>query len=74
MENHYMLTISGYAQYTNYIAATHNITHSLCTSKCTTHPPLPTTLPSTTLLCTQLTNTKHICVSGGKMAQDVGMV
>ena len=27
-----------------------------------------------TLLCTQLTNTKHICVSGGKMEQDVGMV
>ena len=24
--------------------------------------------------CTQLTNTKHICVSGGKTAQDVGMV
>ena len=23
---------------------------------------------------TQLTNTNHICVSGGKMAQDVGMV
>ena len=34
----------------------------------------PITLLSTTLLCTQLTNTKHICVSGGKMAQDVGMV
>ena len=45
-----------------------------CTSKCTTHPPLPTPLPSTTLLCTQVTNTKHVCVSGGKMAQDVGMV
>ena len=53
---------------------THNITHSPCTSKCTTHPPLPTPLPSTTLLCTQLTNTKHICISGGKMAQGVGMV
>jgi len=26
------------------------------------------------ILCTQLTNTKHICASGGKMAQDVGMV
>ena len=36
---------------------------------------IPTPLPSTTLLCTQLTNTKHInCLSGGKIAQDVGMV
>ena len=43
----------------NDIAATHNITHSPFTSTCTTHPPLPTPLPSTTLLCTQLTNTKH---------------
>ena len=59
-----------HAQYSNYIAATHNITCSPCTSKCITHQPLPTT----TLLYTQLTNTKHICVSGGKMAQDVGMV
>ena len=24
--------------------------------------------------CTQLTNTKHICVSGSKMTQDIGMV
>ena len=52
-------------QYSNYIAATHNISHSLRTSKCTTHPPLPTPLPFTTLLCKQLTNTNHICVSGG---------
>ena len=59
---------------TLFIAATHNITHSPCTSTCTTHPATPTTLPSTTLLCTQLTNTKHIGLSGGKMAQDVGMV
>ena len=28
-----------HAQYSNYIAATHNITHSPCTSKCTTYPP-----------------------------------
>ena len=52
-----------HAQYSNYNAAIHNITHSPCTSKCTTHPPLPTPLPSTTLLCIQLTNSKHICVS-----------
>ena len=52
----------------NYIASTHNIRHSPCTSTGTTHPAIPSPLPSTTLLCTQLTNTK------GKMAQDVGMV
>jgi len=56
---------------TMYIATTHNITHSPCTSTCTT---LPIPLPSTTLACIQLTNTKHICVSDGKMAQGVGMV
>ena len=43
----------------NYIAATHNITHSPYTSICTTHPALPTPLPSsTTILYTQLTNTR----------------
>ena len=50
----------------NCVAATHNITHSPCTSTCTTHPVLPNPLPSTTLLCTQLTQ--------DKMAQDLGMV
>ena len=44
-----------HAQYSNYIAATHNITHSKCTSTCTTYPALPIPLPSTTLLCIQLT-------------------
>ena len=63
-----------HAQCSNYIAATHNITHSLCTLKCATHPPLLTPLPSTTLLCIQLINTKHICVSGSKMVEDVGIV
>ena len=62
------LPCSVYVAITMYIAATHN---SPSTSTCTA---LPITLPSTTLLCTQLTNTKHICVSSGKMAQDVGMV
>ena len=52
-----------HAQYSNYIAATHNITHSLCTSTCTIHLALTTPLPSTTLLCTELTITNHICVS-----------
>ena len=36
--------------------------HSPCTSKCTTHPHH------------YKKNTKHICASGAKMAQDVGMV
>ena len=64
-----------HAQYSNYIAATHSLSVHIKMhyTPTTTHPPLPTPLPSTTLLCTQLTNTKHICVSGGKMAQDVGM-
>ena len=57
-----------HAQYSNYIATTHNI--NMHYTPTTTHIPLPLT----TLLCTQLTNTKHICVSGSKMAQDVGMV
>ena len=70
-----------HAQYSNHIAATHNTTP--CTLKCTTHPPLPTPLPSTTLLCPTTrptafhnpslhTTNKHI--SGGKMAQDEEMV
>ena len=53
----------------NYFAATHNKTHSPCTSTCTTYPALPNPLPSTTILCTQLT--QGIL---GKMAQDVGIV
>jgi len=43
-------------QYSNYIVHC-SYPQLPCTS---THPALPTTLPSTTLLCTQLTNTKHI--------------
>ena len=53
----------------NYIAAVHNITQSPYTKKKTTHPGLPTSLPSTTFLCTPLT--QGIV---GKMAQDVGMM
>ena len=53
----------------NYVASTHNTTHSPCTSTSTMHPALPSSLPSTTLLCTQ--QTQSIV---GKMAQDVGMV
>ena len=58
-------TISAMLSLASYIAATHNTTHSPCTSKWTTHPALPTPLQK---------NTKHIGASGGKMAQDVGMV
>jgi len=58
-------------QYRDDSVAVTNITHSPCTSTCTA---LPITLPSTSLLCTKLTNTKHICGSGGKTAQNVGMV
>ena len=45
-----------HAQDSNYIAATHNITYYPRTSTCTT----PTPLPSTTLLCINLANTKHV--------------
>ena len=61
-----------HAQYHNYIAATHNITLSMHMkvyyTPNTTHP-----LPSTTLLCTQLTQSIFVQVHGGKMAQNVGM-
>ena len=58
----------------NYIAATHNVTHSSCTSTCTTHPPLPSLLPSTTLLCTQLTSTKHSWQNGTRCRDDVNVL
>ena len=50
-----------HAQYSNYIAATHNITHSKCTSTCTTYPALPIPLPSTTkaYLCKWWQNGMH---------------
>ena len=63
-----------HAQCSNYIAATptqltpHAHWYALHTPT-TTHP-----TAFHTLLCTKLTNTKHICVSGSKMTQDVGMV
>ena len=53
----YQNIILCYTTSSNYNPATHNVTHSPCTSTCTTHPALPSPLPSTTLLCTQLTNT-----------------
>ena len=54
---------------------THNITHSPCTSMCTTHPAIPgSTLPSTTLLCTQLTNTKHSWQNGTRCRNGVNVL
>ena len=72
---HTRQTISAiYAQYSNYIAATHNITHSPCTSTCTPHPALHTPLPSTTLLCTQLTNTKPSWQNGTRCRDGVKLL
>ena len=60
--------------YSNYITATHNTTHSPGTSTCTPHPALPTPLPSTTLLCTQLTNTKHSWQNGTRCRDGVKLL
>ena len=53
---------------TFYIAVTHSVTHTPCTSTCTHHTAFHNPLHTTNK------PTKHICVSRGKMAQDVGMV
>ena len=49
-------------------------THSPCTSTCTTHPAIPSKLPSTTLLCTQLTNTKHSWQNGTRCRDGVNVL
>ena len=49
-------------------------THSPCTSTCTTHPPIPSQLPSTTLQCTQLTNTKHSWQNGTRCRDGVNVL
>ena len=49
-------------------------THSPCTSTCTTHPAIPSQLPSTTLLCTQLTNTKHSWKNGTRCRDGVNVL
>ena len=49
-------------------------THSPCTSTCTTHPAIPSQLPSTTLLCTQLTNTKHSWQNGTRCRDGVNVL
>ena len=43
-----------------------SIAHTPCTSTCTMHLAIPSQLPSTTLLCTQLTNTKHSWQNGAR--------
>ena len=62
------------SSYSNYIAAIHNVTHSPCTSTCTPHPALHTPLPSTTFLCTQLTNTKHSRQNGTRCRDGVKLL
>ena len=49
-------------------------THSPCTSTCTMHPAIPSQLPSTTLLCTQLTNTKHSWQNGTRCRDGVNVL
>ena len=49
-------------------------THSPCTSTCTTHPAIPSQLPSTTLLCTELTNTKHSWQNGTRCSDGVNVL
>ena len=49
-------------------------THSPSTSTCITHPAIPSQLPSTTLLCTQLTNTKHSWQNGTRCRDGVNVV
>ena len=49
-------------------------THSPCTSTCTTHPAIPSQLPFTTLLCTQITNTKHSWQNGTRCRDGVNVL
>ena len=49
-------------------------THSPCTSTCTMHPAIPSQLPSTTLLCTQLTNIKHSWQNGTRCRDGVNVL
>ena len=49
-------------------------THSPCTPTCTMHPAIPFQLPSTTLLCTQLTNTKHSWQNGTRCRDGVNVL
>ena len=57
---------------TLYIAVTHNITHSPCISTMHSQHYPPHCLHNP--LHTTKKHAKHVCVSGCKLAQDVGMV
>ena len=48
--------------------------HPPCTSTCTTHPAIPSPLPSTTLLCTQLANTEHSWQNGTRCRDGVNVL
>ena len=49
-------------------------THSPCTATCTRYPAIPSQLPSTTLLCMQLTNTKHNWQNGTRCRDGVNVL
>ena len=58
----------------NKVTATHNTTHSPYTTTCTTHPVLlvpQASMPKTTLLCTQVTNTMHSRQNGTRCRDGV---
>ena len=71
-----LLTVSAYKTdlpamlSSNYNAATHNTTHSMHMHNT---QPIPSPLPSITLLCTQLTNTKHSWQNGTKCRDSVNV-
>ena len=75
-----LLTVSAYKtdhtchaqQQLNCIQPQH--THSPRTSTCTTHPAIPSQLLSTTLICTQLTNTQHSWQNGTRCRDDVNVL
>ena len=53
---------------------THSINEHGTQSTCTAHPAIPSQLPSTTLLCTQLTNTKHSWQNGTRCRDGVNVL
>ena len=57
----------------NYIAATHNTTHSTAHQHAQ-HTAIPSPLPSSTLLCTHLTNTKHSWQNGTRCRDGVNVL
>ena len=57
----------------NYIAATHNTIYSTAHQHAQ-HTAIPSPLPSSTLLCTQLTNTKHSWQNGTRCRDGVNVL